>query len=387
MKKIMKKLAVLATAAVLALTSLAGCTVKDDAVVMTVGDTKVTADMVQFYARYMQSSYEEYMISLISYQYQMYYGSTLDLTELDWDTEYQEGITYADDFKDNYVMSTLKRFYLAQANMAEYNVELTDEDKAAIEEAAKAFDEANDAETKEKVSASKELATEYMTLATIYQKVYEAILETVDREVSDEEAAQKKIAYVSYAKTTTNDDGETVDLTEDELATLKADAEAFLAAAKTNGSLENYATEQEKTASTATFGSDYAEDTALTLDQAVYEAADALTEIGFTELIDTEDAYYVVQLVSLMDEEATEKEKEDIITQRENDKVTEVFEAWEEATGVEINEKVLDKIDIGSLKVTAPAEETTDKTTDDTTDATDDAAEDTTAEDTTETAE
>ena len=83
MKRIMKKLAVLTTAAMLVLTSFAGCGVKDDAVVMTVGDTKVTADIVQFYARYMQPSYEAYALAMLSQQYQMYYGSTLEMKDLD----------------------------------------------------------------------------------------------------------------------------------------------------------------------------------------------------------------------------------------------------------------------------------------------------------------
>lgn len=357
MKRIMKKLAVLTTAAMLVLSSFAGCGVKDDAVVMTVGDTKVTADMVQFYARYMQPSYEEYMISMLSYQYQMYYGSTLEIEDLDWDSQYTEDATYTEDFLNNYIVSSLKNFYLAQANMAEYKVELTEEEKKAIEEAAKAFDKANDAETKEAVSANEALATEYLTIATIYKKVENAIIATVDREVSDDEAGQKRIRYVSFPKTETDDSGVSKKLSDDKLKTLKKEAEDFLTAAKANGSLETYAKEKSKTATAATFGKDYADDTSLTLDQSVYKAADALKEAGFTELIDTENAYYVVQLETLFDEAATKTEKEAIIEQRETDKVTEVFKAWEKATGVEIDEKVLSKIDIGSLKVTMPEEE------------------------------
>ena len=366
MKRIMKKLAVLTTAAMLVLTSFAGCGVKDDAVVMTVGDTKVTADIVQFYARYMQPSYEAYALAMLSQQYQMYYGSTLEMKDLDWDMQVSEDATYAEDFLNNYVVSSLKNFYLAQANMAEYKVELTDDEKKAIEEAAKAFDKANDAETKEAVSANEALATEYLTVATIYKKVENAILETVDREVSDDDAAQKRIRYVSFPKTETDESGASKKLSDDKLKDLKKEAEDFLTAAKANGSLETYAKEKSKTATAANFGKDYADDTSLTLDKSVYKAADALKEAGFTELIDTENAYYVVQLETLFDEAATKTEKEAIIEQRESEKVTEVFKAWEKATGVEIDEKVLSKIDIGSLKVTAAEEEETEAETEET---------------------
>ena len=182
-------------------------------------------------------------------------------------------------------------------------------------------------------------------------------METVDREVSDDDAAQKRIRYVSFPKTETDESGASKKLSDDKLKALKKEAEDFLTAAKANGSLETYAKEKSKTATAANFGKDYADDTSLTLDKSVYKAADALKEAGFTELIDTENAYYVVQLETLFDEAATKTEKEAIIEQRESEKVTEVFKAWEKATGVEIDEKVLSKIDIGSLKVTTPEEE------------------------------
>ena len=352
MKKLGKKIIALAAMASMVMTLFVGCgSVKDNAVVFTVGKTEVTADLVKFYGNYLQPQYEAYMVSMMNYQYEQYYGSSLGMTELDWDTQYTEDATYEEDFKENYVMSTLKDLYLAKLHMSEYKVELTDAEVKEIEEAAKTFDKANDEKAKEKVSANKKLATEYLTLRTIYEKVNDAILETVDREVDPAEANQKAIRYTSFAKTKTDEKGSSVKLSDDEVAKVKKEAEDFLAAAKANGSLETYAKEKEATATKENFGADYKDDTALALDDKIYEAANAMTEVGFMELQETDDAFYVVQLESLYDEEATKTEKENIIAKRESDKVAEVFKAWEKDTKVVVNEKVWDKIKFGSLKV------------------------------------
>ncbi len=352
MKKLSKKIIALVAMASMVMTLFVGCgSVKDNAVVFTVGKTEVTADLVKFYGNYLQPQYEAYMVSMMNYQYQQYYGSSLNMTELDWDTQYTEDATYEDDFKENYVMSTLKDLYLAKLHMSEYKVELTKEEVKKIEEAAKTFDKANDTKAKEKVSASQELAKEYLTLRTIYEKVNDAILETVDRVVDDADAKQKTIRYTSFAKTKTDDKGASVKLTDDEVAKVKKEAEDFLAAAKAKGSLETYAKEKEATATKESFGADYKDDSALALDDKIYKVADEMTAVGFLELQETDSAFYVVQLESLYDEEATKTEKENIIAQRESDKITEVFKAWEKDTKVVVNEKVWDKIKFGSLKV------------------------------------
>ncbi len=372
MKKLMKKLVALTAVATIALTTLAGCAVKDSAVVFTVGDTQVKADMVKFYASYMQPQYEDYALYMIGYQYQMY-GLDMDAPEeLDWNTQVAEDVTYAEDFKENYVLAMLKDFYLARLHMSEYNIELTEEELAEIETAAKAFDEANTEETKETVSAKKETIVEFLQLRTIYEKVYNAILDTVDRNVADEEAAQKRLRYVTFAKTKTTEDGQTEEMSKDEIADVKADAEAFLTAAKANGNLEAYAKEVEATSEKLTFDK---ESTDISKD--AIAKADALQENEFAELIETDTGFYVIQLESLLDEEATKTEKESIISERESDKLTEVFDAWEEESKVVVNEKVWKRLDVISLNVTQKAAETEDTTEDKTEDTTEGTTEDT----------
>ena len=61
-----KRLLILALAGMMAVTTLTGCgSFKDSDVVVTVDDTEVTADVANFYARYLQAQYETYYSAYI----------------------------------------------------------------------------------------------------------------------------------------------------------------------------------------------------------------------------------------------------------------------------------------------------------------------------------
>ncbi len=364
MKGLRKRIIALAAVAALAMTSFVGCaSVKDSDIVAIVGDSKITAGMANFYVRMQQPSYEENYVSYQDYYQQMYYGSVLYETEMDWSTEDEDGVTLEETFKED-VMTALQNMYLSEDHMGDYEVSLTDEEMQTIEETAKTFLEANTDEAKETISATQETVTEFLKLYTISEKVDEAIRNGVDQNVSDEEAAQKRLRYVSYALTSTDDDGETVELTEDEIATVKEEANTFLEAAKANGSLEAYATETEETSSTATYGADYEEDTALSLPTEVYAAADALEVNGFAEVVETDSALYVVQLESTLDEDATAEEKESIIEERQDQAVEDTIAEWRENAEIKVYDKVWKKIKLQPIElVQKEVEETTEDTT------------------------
>lgn len=385
MKGLRKKIIALAAVAALAMTSFVGCgSVDDSEIVATVGDSKITAGMANFYARLQQPAFEEYYVSYQDYQQQQIYGSVMYETEMDWGVEQEEGVTLEDSYKDD-IMTSLQNLYIMEDHMGDYDVELTEDELTAIDEAAEAFVKANTEEAIEKLSADKDTVSEYLKLMTISTKVEAAIRAGVDQNVTDEEAAQKRLRYVSFATTTTDENSETVEMSEDEIATVKEEANTFLTAAKTNGSLEAYATETEATSNTVTYGADYAEDEYATLPTEVYDAAEALEEGAFAEVIETESAFYVIQLESAFDEDATAAEKETILSEREEAAVTDTIEAWREDTKIKVYDDVWDKISMQAIEVTekeVEAEEATDDTTTEDTTAEDVTTEDTATEDT-----
>ena len=340
MKKIMKRLAALAVVSTMTLTSLVGCattsSVDNNEVVATIGDSEVTAGVANFYLRYQQSGMEEL--------YEMYFGQGF------WTAPLTDGTTYASKLKDQ-VQKSLHEFYVLEDHMAEYNVTITDEELAAIDAAAEAFVAANSSKVVEAISGDKEVVAEVLRLFTINEKMYQAMTADVNTEVSDEEAAQKRLRYYSQNKTK-SENGASVELSEDELAALKIEMETVLNGAKANGSLEAYGEEHEIGTYTLTFDS---ESTATAKE--VIEAADKLKEGEFSEVIDTEYLYYVVQLESEFDQEATDTRKDEIVEERRVEAYSAIAEKWLVETKMELNEEVWDQLVVEALKVLAKEQE------------------------------
>ena len=79
----------------------------------------------------------------------------------------------------------------------------------------------------------------------------------MDEEVSDEEAAQKAMQYVFFSYTTTDDSGNTTELTDEEKESLKTDAQSLVDRVKgRRGYLATVAEELGQTASDLTFDSE-----------------------------------------------------------------------------------------------------------------------------------
>lgn len=333
-----KRMAMLVLASAMVMTSLTGCGLKDDDTVATVAGEEIPAGLANFYARMTQAQYESI--------YSAYLGEDM------WTQTVTDGETYESMVKEQ-IIEDLENMYLMEDHMEDYGVTLSDDEKAAIAEAAEKFDQDNEAEAKEKVSGDQEYVERYLTLVTIQDKVTKAIEAEADTNVSDEEAKQKSMQYVLFSFTTTDDDGNSVTLTDEEKEELKAEAETFAASAVSAEDFSAYATEQGYEATEATFDSEGS----ASLPQAVTDAADELDEGGVTECIEASNGYYVAKLTSLFDEEATETEKQNIIAQRKQDKYDEVIESWRAEAEISVKKSVWKKVDFKELKVTLHTEE------------------------------
>lgn len=245
-------------------------------------------------------------------QMETYYGSMLG------GGFYQQempdtGEVYGETAKRNQ-MDEFQRMYVLEAEAPNYNIALTDEEKAAVSEAAKAFLDANTPQMKKAVAAEQTDVEHLLTLMTIQEKMYDVLTADVDTEVSDEEAAQKQInyAFISTTGTETDSEGNTIELTAEEKAAKKAELQKVLDAAKESGDLYTTANETEGVmASNTTYGADGS-----SLAEDVRTAADKLKDGEFAEIIEVENGYYAVQMVSTFDREATDRRKENIVQER-----------------------------------------------------------------------
>jgi foldase protein PrsA len=242
--------------------------------------------------------------------------------------------------------------YTLQAHMSEYDVELTDEEKSAITEAATTFMESNDSAVLAEMGAEQELVEEVLTLYTIQNKMKAAIEAEADTDVTDEEANMRAYSMIEIdTDSYTDDDGETVDYSDDEIADLKSTAQAMSDAISADGAtLETVAEENGYEVTDGTYADDDS-----TLDEEVKDALDALKEGETSGVVETDDALYIVRIDSDTDEEATESNRQTIIDTRKSDHYNEVLEGWQEDDGWKVKERQIAKISFrNSLTQTDP---------------------------------
>lgn len=333
-----KKAAVLTAVGLITASGLAGCSssVDPDDVAAVVGDDEITMGVANFYARMVQGQYETYYASMM--------GTT---AEEMWTQNYGGDETYEETMKDS-IMESLETMYLLSQHAEEYEVSLTEDEEKAIEEAAAAFDADNTEEAKEYVSGYKKSIEEYLRLNTIQTKMQSRMKEGVDENVSDEEAAQKSMQYVYFSYTSTDESGNTVDLSDEEKENLKTAAQSLKDRTVNGEDFAAVASELGYEASTQTFDS---ESTALNAD--FITAANALENEGdVTDPVETDSGIYVGKLTSLLDREATDAKKTDIIEERKQEQYQNLLDGWRDETKIEVNEKVWGKVDFEDLGIT-----------------------------------
>ena len=372
MMRLGKRAAAVTAAGVLAAVSVTGCSgsIDTDAVVATVGDEEITLGVANFYARLTQGEYETY------------YASMMGMTAEDmWAQEYDEDTTFEEQIRDS-VMESLEDMYVLSQHAADYDIALTEEEESAISDAAEQFEADNTDAAKEAVSGYKKDIEKVLELVTIQNKMDSAMKEGVDEEVSDEEAAQKSMQYVLFSYTTTDDSGNSTELTDEEKEELKTTAQSLADRTAAGEEFATVAEELGAEAQTATFDSE-----STSPNEDLIAAADALQNEGdVTELVETDSGIYVAELTSLFDREATDAEKESIVEQRRQDQFDSLLEEWKDAIEIEVNDRVWNKVDFIDQGVTVVTpEEETDTTEDSGTDTTTEGTESTDGTDSTDT--
>ncbi len=334
-----KKSAALCMAGAITAVMLSGCGINENRTVATMEGKKVTLGIVNFMARYQQAISDDL--------YRAYFGD--DVWEQDL---YGNGSTMADTFKEN-VVDSLHEMYTLQAHMDEYNVALSAEETAEIDEAVAAFMSANSADTLKEMGATEELVKEYLTLSTIQQKMYDAIIAGADTDVSDEDANMRGYTYiragiVGYY----GEDSNYAYYTEDEVAEIEAEFQQMYDEIADPADLETVADSYGYSATTGTYGAD--DDS---LDENVKTALDALSEGQLSSVITTDSALYIVRLDSETDVDATEENRQNIIENRQETLYTDTVSAWQENDGWKVKERALEQISFKN-GFTAPQEET-----------------------------
>lgn len=338
MNKAAKKITGVLLAGALGTASLAGCgnsQVDGTQPLLTSGEDTVTVGTGNLMLRMNQAT-------MLSY-YSMMGGSTSGI----WSQDAGEGETYGDTTKAN-VLDELENMLVQKQHAADYDVTISEEEQSKIEEAAQAFMDANTEETIQSLAVSQSDVESLLELYTYQTKMYDPMVADVDTNVDDSEAAQSRITYCRIdISDTQNDDGTTTPLTDEEKQAKKDQAQAILdqlqaSADPASADMDAIAqgVSEDLSAVDNTFGDD---DTLL--DDKLKEAARTLQDGQvYGEVVEGENAYFVVRMDSVLDREATDQQKESIVSDRQQEAYNDLLSQWKDETDITVNDKEWEKV-------------------------------------------
>ena len=363
MNKAAKKITGALLAGALGAASLTGCSSPMDGTqpLLTSGEDTVTVGTGNLMLRMNQAT-------MLSY-YSMMGGSTTGL----WSQDSGDGETYGDTTKAS-ILDELENMLVQKQHAADYDVSISEEEQGKIEEAAQAFMDANTEETIQNLSVSQSDVETLLELYTYQTKMYDPMVADVDTNVEDSEAAQSKITYCRIdISDTQNEDGTTTPLTDEEKQEKKDQAQALLdklqaSADPASADMDALAKEvnEDLNAVDNTFGDD---DTLL--DDKLKEAAKTLQDGQvYGEVVEGENAYFVVRMDSVLDREATDAEKENIVSERQQNAYNDLLNQWKDDADITVNNREWDKVTLtDNEQYTIKQPETEDTTEDSSTDA------------------
>ena len=288
--------------------------------------------------------------TMLSY-YSMMGGSTAGL----WSQDSGDGKTYGDTTKAS-VLDELENMLVQKQHAADYDVSISEEEQGKIEEAAQAFTQ-SDVET-------------LLELYTYQTKMYDPMVADVDTNVEDAEAAQSKITYCRFdISDTQNEDGTTTPLTDEEKQEKKDEAQALLdklLASPDPASADMDALAKEVNEDLNAVDNTFGDDDTL-LDDAAKTLQDGQV---YGEVVEGENAYFVVRMDSVLDREATDAEKENIVSERQQDAYNDLLDQWKDDADITVNNKEWKKVTLtDNEQYTIKQPETEDTTEDSSTDA------------------
>lgn len=422
MKNLKAKAVCVMLSASMAAMGLTGCGSKNvdgTKTAITVNDESITLGQANFMLRYQQAT-------MYNYYSQMYSMYGMQMPSEMYDKEGDDGKTTGETFKEQ-SLETIEKELLMRQHAEEYGISLTDEEKQQAKEAAQAFADKNGDDVMKKLHATVEDIQDALELYVIQTRIYDPIIADVDTEVSDEEAKQTSISYitVSTAGTEKDDDGKTIDLTDEEKAAKKEIAQRFLdllkesedpatasftdlrkelndqlnaentadstdsadstdesssssdaSSASTSSSSDSDSSSEVSylTSSETSFGtgSEKDDDDTCSLGDKVAEEAAKLKDGEYYDgVIEGDDAYYVIRVDKAFDEDKTESRRQTIISNRKSDKYNDTLDGWVKESDIKVasNWKKLEvtDADLYTMTVDSASTDSTDGTTTDST--------------------
>ena len=342
MKNSAKKAAVTVLVCVTAAGMMTGCGNKKldgTKTAVTVNKQEIPLGVVSLAARMQQAQAEA--------MYKMYLGGGDDMSI--WSTKM--GDDSDETYGENAVTTTvesIEKMCLEKERASEYDVEITDDEQKALEEAAKNFIAANSEETIAELAVDEDMVKTFLELETYDVKMKEAIEATADIKLDEKEYQQMAFSYASVRVSGDN-------LTDDDIKTNKENIQKFFDKVKENPTADFSTLGDEiSTDMTATSGTcptyEEGDDSAANGDAYPDDVRNALRKLEEgelnSEIIKTDSIWYVVRLDSKDDENATDSKKESLTSTKKDDFYNDTTDGWVKKADIKEESKLIKKIKI-----------------------------------------
>lgn len=342
MKNLAKKAAVTALVCVTSAGMMTGCGNKKldgTKTAVTVNKQEIPLGVVSLAARMQQAQAEA--------MYKMYLGGGDDMSI--WSTKM--GDDSDETYGENAVTTTvesIEKMCLEKEHASEYDVEITDDEQKALEEAAKNFIAANSEETIAELAVDEDMVKTFLELETYDVKMKEAIEATADIKLDEKEYQQMAFSYASVRVSGDN-------LTDDDIKTNKENIQKFFDKVKEDPTADFSTLGDEiSTDMTATSGTcptyEEGDDSAANGDAYPDDVRNALRKLDEgelnSEIIKTDSIWYVVRLDSKDDENATDSKKESLTSTKKDDFYNDTTDGWVKKADIKEESKLIKKIKI-----------------------------------------
>lgn len=328
-----KKKVLLAASTVLTMCSLSACGKVEEEVVSNLFSGFAKNEL--FRINDASCTMPEYMVYLtnIQNQYEHVYGSEI------WDVALGT-VTLEDNVKET-VLAKIAQIKTMELMAESKGVVLTEEQESKVlAAAAEYFGSLSEAEVAALMITQEEIADLYKEYA-LANMVYQQIIDSVDPEISDDEARTITVDQIHMKTYTIDSQGTRMEFSDYMRAEVEEDMYDIHEFATKDGRDFTELANKYNEADTVRWSFRKGE-----VDPAVEEAGFALSTGEVSQVIVTEDGYYLLKCISTYDKEQTDANKEIIIQQRKDEAFGKEYDAFVASLSKKINETLWQGIEL-----------------------------------------
>lgn len=278
-------------------------------------------------------SLPELMVYLTNIQnrYESVYGTEIWSTNVD-------GVTLEQNVKD-IALAQIARIKTMNLMANQYEVELSDEEKAQVENAASTYYSSLNEAEKEQMGVSEKTISDLYTEFALAEKVYQYTIKDINPEISDDEARTITVQHILIKTYALDGTGKKIEYTQRAKDEAYKEACEVLELAREGEDFDELIRRySEDDKSTYSFGKGE-------MDQAFEAAAFNLGKDEISDIVETEFGYHIIKCLNTFDRDETDANKIKIVDQRRAEAFGQEYDAYVETLTRNLNEELWNSVE------------------------------------------